>query len=301
MLQVQIPAITGKLEVKFGNIQGNLGSNDMMCCMFAADQLCSINPSSQISTCVDGLIGFPEQLLDIKRNMSLGPKSIFFKVSGGGGIPEGGGIKEYAPVQTTIGCFEVPLNVLCQHNAALELSSNSLENAEYSFTLKIHTTFANKSDVVQACRTTGAVFGDNFEHKQNLNNLNNYASDAQRVMLTQMHEWHMSAADISAELREMSQTRKSTISDFMHTLTSEENVKNFDENFVTIPTMNHLMIKELDACQLHYATRSVAIANQNKHVINLLVAAQQTLVDMHIQRYGAHITPATACQVVQDF
>ena len=62
------------------------------------------------------------------------------------------------------------------------------------------------------------------------------------------------------------------------------------------------MIRELDVCQLHHATEQVGIANQTKHVLNLIVAAQQTLVDINFECHdNAIITPASAATAVHYF
>lgn len=129
-----------------------------------------------------------------------------------------------------------------------------------------------------------------------------YVSDAQKAIVAEVSRYHISIQDIENELLKLSTERKTIMMEQIRSWASEQTAKQFEESWITIPTFNHLMIRELDACQLHCATMQVALANQSKHVINLLVAAQQTLVDLHVQQHGnVTITPHSATQTVQEF
>lgn len=271
-----------------------------MCTMWVTLQDKSVMPC-QVCICNDGRIQFPEHTVAIKLVTSPGPKSVIFKLSGKGGIPDGGPIKQYARPQITQAMFESPLggeNGICQDNKEIVMKSNSKENEGIEYTLIIRTKFAQVNKSLPSIDIHGRQSDECIASKAP----SVYASDAQRALLEQLHQWHISTHEVSEELKKMSIERKNVIMDHFEKLTTPQCMKNFMENWITIPTYNHLMVTELDTIQLHHATVQVGIANQNKHVIGLLVASQQTLVDIHRKLYNSEvITPTLAANAIHQY
>jgi hypothetical protein len=301
MLQLHIPKISGEVQVMMGNVKGLFGSNDMMVSMWISPQKTSVTPD-QISACNNGRFEFGEQKIQIDKPMSHGPQSLFIKITSSGGIPEGDAIKEYARPQITQVMVEKDLESVCQHGQIFSLESHSIENDNLRYIVTIKTSFAQ---VFQA--TTSIDLHSRYTNKSTVKAMHDsrqqtFVSDAQRAILAELMQWHIPTSDISSELAQLSKNRQSVISTHIQALTSGEYAQSFDQNWITIPTFNHLMIRELDVCQLHHATEQVGIANQTKHVLNLIVAAQQTLVDINFECHdNAIITPASAATAVHYF
>lgn len=297
MLQLQIPQITGEIKVSLGNLNGRLGSTDMMCTMWIANQETSVMPV-QVSECSDGFFKFPEHVVNIDREHEIGPKVLIIKISGSGGLPEGNCIQQYTKPQITQSNIAFALDEICQHNKTLIKSSKSEENSGITYTITVKTRFA-----LLAKKTKEIDLHPNIQDNRSGNvSSNQYVSDAQQAILAQLRQKHLSIEEISTTLEKMSANRKLLIMNQINSWTTEENLKNFQDSWIEVPTFNHLFVTKLDSCQLNYATKQVAIANQDKHVINLIVASQQTLVDIHRELYGsATITPASAANAADHY